>query len=361
MILDCPTEEEIEISVFGPGVGESIVLHAGNNEWLIVDSCLDEAGEPVATSYLKKIGVELSAVRLLVITHWHEDHYRGASKILEQCPNAEFACSSLLKEPMFLKLLFAAKAARPVDSRMGPTEFGRILKTLESRPGGKAVPKFWASEGTMVFRGTCSVEVQALSPSAYGVTSALAEMAALAPRKGDVIRRFPAVTPNGSSIVLHVKTNGIHLLLGADLEETNDQMLGWQAVLQSPVRPLHKAAAFKVPHHGSKNAHNENVWDSMLTPVPFALVTPYVRGGTELPASTDVARLCALTSNTYCTAYPPAKTASQNGSVNRTMTEIALSRRSIRAVPGQIRVRVPVAGAVSDIRVDLANGARKLP
>ena len=36
-----PERSEIEVSLFGPGYGESIVLHLGENLWLIVDSCLD--------------------------------------------------------------------------------------------------------------------------------------------------------------------------------------------------------------------------------------------------------------------------------------------------------------------------------
>ena len=40
-----PTAQEIEVSTFGPGFGESIVVHAGNNEWVIVDLCIDSARE----------------------------------------------------------------------------------------------------------------------------------------------------------------------------------------------------------------------------------------------------------------------------------------------------------------------------
>ena len=32
-----PKHDEIEFTVFGPGVGESSLLHYGDNEWLIVD------------------------------------------------------------------------------------------------------------------------------------------------------------------------------------------------------------------------------------------------------------------------------------------------------------------------------------
>jgi hypothetical protein len=43
-----PTAQEIEVSIFGPGFGESIVVHAGNNEWVmsIRVSILAREGQP---------------------------------------------------------------------------------------------------------------------------------------------------------------------------------------------------------------------------------------------------------------------------------------------------------------------------
>ncbi|PXF57856.1 MAG: hypothetical protein C4B58_08625 [Deltaproteobacteria bacterium] len=39
--VDLPSPDELEISLFGPGRGECVVAHLGNNDWLVVDSCLD--------------------------------------------------------------------------------------------------------------------------------------------------------------------------------------------------------------------------------------------------------------------------------------------------------------------------------
>jgi len=40
-----PQPDELEISLFGPGYGESTLVHLGSGNWMIVDSCLDESGE----------------------------------------------------------------------------------------------------------------------------------------------------------------------------------------------------------------------------------------------------------------------------------------------------------------------------
>ena len=37
-----PGKNEFEITLFGPGYGESVVLHVGSGAWIVVDSCIDK-------------------------------------------------------------------------------------------------------------------------------------------------------------------------------------------------------------------------------------------------------------------------------------------------------------------------------
>ena len=49
-----PKEEEIEVSIIGPGYGECILLHVGHNDWVVVDSCINpKTKKPAALEYLK--------------------------------------------------------------------------------------------------------------------------------------------------------------------------------------------------------------------------------------------------------------------------------------------------------------------
>ena len=70
MISEPPNLHELEVSVFGPGVGECIVAHVGDGDWIVVDSCINrESQEPVALEYLKSLHVDIpSRVRLVVAT-----------------------------------------------------------------------------------------------------------------------------------------------------------------------------------------------------------------------------------------------------------------------------------------------------
>ena len=91
-----PTNDEIEISLFGPGVGECIVMHLGEGDWIVVDSCLGAPGEgPVALRYLSELGVNVSsAVRLVVVTHWHNDHIVGIGEVFSKATVAQLVCSA---------------------------------------------------------------------------------------------------------------------------------------------------------------------------------------------------------------------------------------------------------------------------
>lgn len=97
MIFNPPKTQEIEIIVFGPGFGESILIHIGNNEWFIVDSCnKPKTNIPYPIWYLEQLKINVEhQVKKIFVTHYHDDHINGISKIVEKCKNAEFWTSSI--------------------------------------------------------------------------------------------------------------------------------------------------------------------------------------------------------------------------------------------------------------------------
>ena len=78
-----PASDEIEVSLFGPGYGECVLIHLGLGEWLVVDSCVNQyAGGTPALDYLQTIGVDIAhAVVIVTASHWHDDHIRGLSAL----------------------------------------------------------------------------------------------------------------------------------------------------------------------------------------------------------------------------------------------------------------------------------------
>ncbi|MBN1875905.1 MAG: hypothetical protein JXA33_16905 [Anaerolineae bacterium] len=59
-----PAPDELEISVFGPGYGESILVHVGAGNWILVDSCLDPVSkQPAALTYLDTLNVNIPLLK----------------------------------------------------------------------------------------------------------------------------------------------------------------------------------------------------------------------------------------------------------------------------------------------------------
>lgn len=101
--LTAPANDEFELVILGPGIGESIVAHLGNDEWIIIDSCVFPGhDEPAPLLYLRQIGVDASqAVKRVLATHWHDDHIKGIGAVFRECQSAKFAMSGALADDQF--------------------------------------------------------------------------------------------------------------------------------------------------------------------------------------------------------------------------------------------------------------------
>ena len=273
---------------------------------MIVDSCRHpETQQPVALQYLKSINVDPAcAVKLVVISHWHDDHVAGMTEVVDTCKNARVAFSGALANDEFLRLV--ATYAQPnliLDrGKSGVHEMSRVLSILKDRKkkplqGQNSPPHRLCAPDQLLYKSkTATCEVISLSPSDEAVTRALTEFGNLQPKVNTDRVRITSPERNHSAVVLWVKFNSIRALLGADLQETADTYTGWSAVLKSVVLPDGKATVFKIPHHGSANAHSDDVWSQLIDKEePIAIMTTYNRGKTPLPRDTDIERILQKT------------------------------------------------------------------
>ncbi len=118
----------------GPGFGECIVTHLGNNNWVIIDSCVDQKNKTcIPINYLKNINVDPKInVQMVIATHWHDDHIRGLSDLIVSCSNCVFVCSAALLEKDFLSFIKIYDTHTKIEES-GVSEFSKILEILCER------------------------------------------------------------------------------------------------------------------------------------------------------------------------------------------------------------------------------------
>ena len=332
-----PGKGEFELTLLGPGYGESIVLHVGGGVWILVDSCVDTDGTPRALRYLESVGVDpAKAVGLIVATHWHDDHIRGIAKLVEVCKKAAFCCASVLLRKEFLTVVGTLEGRR-LSSGLG-SGLKEIHGAVSRLREVASSPTLALANRRLFVQGRC--EIWSLSPNDSTFQAFLRSIGSLVPGTSQSKRRIPDLSPNGAAVVLWVRVDDVAVLLGSDLEKG-----GWVEILHNAARPNGKASVFKVPHHGSENAHEPGVWKRMLDPKPFALLTPWHRGGSHLPSQQDVQRILSCTANAYATAKIGSSVRAPVKRINmvkRTIRESGIKLRRLVMSPGVVRLRSPL-------------------
>ncbi len=345
-----PGGEEFEFTLLGPGYGESIVMHIGAGEWVVVDSCVYSDGTPRALRYLESIGVNpAQAIVLIVATHWHDDHIRGIARLVELCPAAKFCCASVLCREEFLALVGTLEGRHFSVSGSGLREIYEVFSRLGET---QRTPKHALANRVVLQKETCTIS--SLSPCDEVFQKFLKSVGQLVPGQGKDKTRIQSLSPNETSVALWVDAGDFTLLLGADLEEW-----GWVAIVGSPERPVGKASVFKVPHHGSENADEPEVWKRMLMSDPVAVLTPWRRGGHVLPRRQDAERILAATRHAYVTDNGSLRQSPrhENSAVARTLRESRVRFRPLTFDSSSVRLRRPLAPGTEGWSVKLVGDA----
>ncbi len=233
-----PGPDQIEVCVFGPNYGECVVVHLGNGNWVVVDSCFHER-EPVAIAYLRALGLDPAlSIRAVIATHWHDDHYRELSQILANAPDAHIWISSVLTDKEFLR--FAMRMNKNKTSVAGHKldEYLKIIDDIRRRHSDGQLTFGYANARTAIFRLDRNVsghghpcEIMALSPSHGDMLEFLERIVANTPRAGQTKRAVPSPSPNRASVATLISIGPLGIVLGADVENSGRPTTGWEAIL----------------------------------------------------------------------------------------------------------------------------------
>jgi beta-lactamase superfamily II metal-dependent hydrolase len=331
-----PAPDEIEISLFGPGFGEALAIHLGEGVWLLADSCIDPSGLQATASYLDSIGIPKSAVRVLVASHWHDDHVRGLSRLLRHYPDAELQVASVFSDT-------EAQAFLATYSGIAAPILTRGTKELFDAMGARKRVPFLAQRSIVIDVNLPSLGaralVTALSPTHGAYAATLARMARYIPTDGvdSPIEHAPDLTPNEEAVAIHVDWGNDALLLGSDLE--GGTSYGWQAVTADPwALSRTRATAYKVAHHGSASGDHPSIWTGLLAQKPIAVLTPFNLGRHRLPKPADRTRLQQLASSVHITSGASNKPAMPHEQIKR-LEQMCTGVAPVNAGFGAIRLR----------------------
>lgn len=153
-------------------------------------------------------------------------------------------------------------------------------------------------------------------------------------------RKIVARHPNDKSVVLHIKINNNGILLGADLEVSEDRRKGWLCILDQSQCTSLKSSLFKIPHHGSENGYHHEVWDKLLVENPIAKLTPWNRG-TKLPTLEMLKKYNELTSELYTTLHKTSNAPKKRSkSVTKAIMRANNTLREVKYSFGIVRSRL---------------------
>jgi hypothetical protein len=357
-LTDTPKIDEFELSVFGGGYGECICVHLGLGEWAVVDSCINpHSRRPAALDYLESLGVDPSvAVRLVIATHWDDDHIRGLAETIRVCVSAKVAISAALRSKEVLAFV-ERQASIGLASGSGVDELRQLLEECRvSRP-----PVLAKCNVTLFFRTPPPTsEVKALSPSDDACLRSIELlMERSTGKKIAVPRRYRAPeSANGASVVAAVDALDCRALLGGDLMRSSNSKSGWEAVVTDSYIAS-RSSVVKVPHHGAESGHDPRMWTELLVDDSLAIVAPWERGGRSIPTPADVTRLKGLAGEVYLTAIPKQGKLRRSADVARMIKKMHPQGLSVSRGWGQVRARKSVGEGAW--RVELRGDAVRIP
>ena len=349
----------VEVSIFGGGVGECIVVKFEEESWMVIDSCRDSVSKrPIALKYFEERGIDYkSCVKYIMATHWHDDHINGIADLVQECPSAKFIASLALNKDEFYSLVLTNENHERIlkEKTSGVREFYRVFNFLKSHNCIERL--IWAKCDQLIERMR-DIEIRTLSPSNKEITLAMQRITQFLPRVKTSLKVIPERGPNHTAVVTLIKIADLKLLFGADLEETSDPNCGWSAIVSNSNSLEQEIRLIKVPHHGSRNAHNDVLWENHLLKDGVALVTPYSRS--RLPRNDDIDRITHFVQKSYCTSPPnPKKIKRQHErAVEKTIKGATKFYRAFKENMGQVKFEYDFAK--KEGKIETYGAAKKL-
>ena len=359
-VLTRPKEDELEVSIFGSGYGESIVLHIPHVGWGIIDSCVQKfENKPIVPplEYLLKILYpQYPKLAFIILTHPHEDHCKGIDSIIKRYPGGiERVCRY---DGFGLKEFRAYNANKDTKLRQAVPGLAYVFRAMnEAKDKGSQLKDL--SEMTLVFdkrikiENDCFIDIRmmALSPSAESKEQYRDELLKVFSfEEGTFLLGKDCTDHNLISVALVLTLGDLQVVFGSDVEVGTNNETGWAGIVSNINESPLWAHIVKVPHHGSENAHNDLAWEKFCSRgKPIALIAPFLNGSVALPKENDVERIKALSQKVGVAGYTNLETRLKKYYTRDVVRSIESTVRTMKIIerptkPGLIRVRYNLDG-----------------
>jgi len=301
--MNCPADGFPRIILLGNGVGESCLIGLNQSDWAVVDSfCLSD-GTPAAIQWLRDNGYPLESVKIIILSHWHTDHIKGADVLAESSLNAEI----LIPQSFTSKLMSYALQIFPDKYKKisGPLE---AFKKIVQDPGNSRRIKtgcvnlfpYWGNDA----------KIMCLSPSnnVPAIDQKILSMLKNGSIDLDILDKLMRTNLGCIALWISYAQLGARVLSGADLEIPD-----WKLILERSARPelsgvnsdvCEKAHLYKVAHHGSVSGHYDPAYQDFFSRNRTkAILTPKRGGKNSPPTVDDLKRLKRDFLETWITVY----------------------------------------------------------
>lgn len=305
-----PKIDEVELAFFGPGYGESIVVHIPGIGWGVVDSCQFGSGSAKTVpplQYLKFQNVEKLA--FLALTHPHKDHFLGMETIIAHyLGKIERVCRYAGEGA---RELAEYMVSRGIKGSQGAKSLSRVFKAFkeavdhgaESRRL-EAMTQLVPRREVTVNRKSIEVEVLSLSPGPGDENAYVDILRRAFVQQGGYVKIIPERDLNLIASAIWISVGRVAVILGSDVEKGKASSGGWRGIVSSIDAPDLAVKALKVAHHGSPNAFyrgafEEHAKNGKITSV----VTPNIQGKVRLPSAETIEKIHGYSNKVGLTSH----------------------------------------------------------
>ena len=324
-VIKPPGNNEIEITLFGPSYGESVILKLPNVGWFVIDSCRftsDNLTINPALEYLKSQNVE--SLKAVILTHPHEDHYLGLAEIIREYKGrigfiCKYAADGLLAYKTYVTQQHIAKI-RNIN------EFVDVVKAFKEAEDEGAWPKRLGELTPIIDEPSKGIKLISLTPSSKSIDRYTEHLNEGIAQIGEAVFAIKDKTHNLIASAIWISIGSVRIILGSDLEKGGKGTTGWSGVLANPGKPDLSVNSIKVSHHGSSGAFHRDAWEKhKANGLPISILTPCKKGATLLPQDSGINRLKEFSSHVGITSR-----------INHSAPKKVYSREILRATKNDI-------------------------